>query len=289
MERISERGLILPSLYFLEKEGNKELSTTELIAKLRELLNPRGEDLDIIEGRADDKFSQKVRNLRSHKTLEKEGYTTYSDRKFKITESGERYLRENLIFLSEIILVENYFNEFKSSIETIKNLCNNGAFEGELLQHFYNMLYTSVITSLETYLSDALRFKITNNENDLKKFIETFREYEKEKFTFKEVFNQCENILFKVKEDISKLMYHNLPKIKGIYKSTFNIEFNEISGLVQSIAIRHDLVHRNGKNKDGENHSISKDDVLSLCNDVDVFVSDIESKFIILHDEDEEL
>lgn len=278
MERISERELILPSLYLLEKEEGKKISTAELIAKLRGLLNPRGEDLSGLEGRADDKFSQKVRNLRSHKTLEKEGYTTYSAGEFEITELGERYLRENPMFLSELILIENYFDEFKSSIETIRNLCNNGVFENDLLQHFCNMLYASVITSLETYLSDALRFKITNNENDLKKFVETFREYEKEKFTFKEVFNQYENILFKVKEDISKLLYHNLSKIKGIYKSTFNIDFNEISGLVQSIAIRHDLVHRNGKNKDGGNHSISKDDVLNLCSNVDEFVSDIESK-----------
>ena len=281
MERISERELILPSLYLLEKEDDKELSTTQLITKLRGLLNPEGEDLSDLEGRPDDKFSQKVRNLRSHKTLEKEGYTIYNEGKFKITVSGKRYLSENPIFLSEIILVENYFEEFNNSIEIIRNLCEKITFEEDLVQHFYNMLYSSVITSLETYLSDALRFKITNDEKYLKLFVETFREYEKEKFTFKEVFNQCENILFKVKEDISKLMYHNLSKIKGIYKSTFDIEFNDISGLAQSIVIRHDLVHRNGKNKEGVNHNISKNDVLNLCSSVSGFIVDIETKFNI--------
>lgn len=69
--RITERDLILPALWCIGQNKNKTISTTNLQRCLRNLLRPSGEDLEILEGRRDDKFSQKVCNLRSHKTLGK--------------------------------------------------------------------------------------------------------------------------------------------------------------------------------------------------------------------------
>ncbi len=71
MTRISEPELILPVLYLLSARG--DLSTSQLITLLRGLLQPSGEDLIILKGRRDDKFSQKVRNLKAHHTLTSKG------------------------------------------------------------------------------------------------------------------------------------------------------------------------------------------------------------------------
>lgn len=50
--------------------GNKEgIRTSELIDEARRIMKPSGEDLEILDGRNDDKFSQKVRNLKSHDTI----------------------------------------------------------------------------------------------------------------------------------------------------------------------------------------------------------------------------
>jgi hypothetical protein len=78
--RLSEPDLILPALLVLD-EAHGPLSTTQLNERLRRLLKPSGEDLEILAGRQDDKFSQKVRNLRSHQTLEAPGYATYESRR----------------------------------------------------------------------------------------------------------------------------------------------------------------------------------------------------------------
>lgn len=45
------------------------IRTSELISSARQIMNPTGEDCKILAGRQDDKFSQKVRNLKSHNTL----------------------------------------------------------------------------------------------------------------------------------------------------------------------------------------------------------------------------
>ena len=78
LKRITETELILPSLYLMSL-NNGSVTTTELIQKLRDIMKPSGRDLDILSGRNDDKFSQKVRNLRAHSTFERFGYAEYKD------------------------------------------------------------------------------------------------------------------------------------------------------------------------------------------------------------------
>ena len=93
---IKEGELIIPVLKFLYSSERGILNISELSKMLRKYLNPQGEDIVILKGRNDDKFSQKVRNLRSHKTLK--DYVEYLPKgNIKITEVG-------CIFLNNIII-----------------------------------------------------------------------------------------------------------------------------------------------------------------------------------------
>lgn len=59
---------IVPVVLDIIKE-NPEIKTSGLIAKSRKITKPSGEDLEILYNRSDDKFSQKVRNIKSHDTI----------------------------------------------------------------------------------------------------------------------------------------------------------------------------------------------------------------------------
>jgi len=89
-DRIPESDLIIPTLEILDKSPNGEARTTEIIQKLEERFGPEGEDSEILEGRQDTKFSQKVRNLKSHKTLENAGLAEHIYRGFRITTKGRK-------------------------------------------------------------------------------------------------------------------------------------------------------------------------------------------------------
>lgn len=80
-ERISEKQLIIPSLklFSIYPDG---VTTSELIKLLEYVMQPKGKDAKIIEGRNDTFFSQKVRNLRSHSTFERYGWAEYTDNKY---------------------------------------------------------------------------------------------------------------------------------------------------------------------------------------------------------------
>lgn len=65
--RISERELILPTLRLLSEDTRGWLATSDLISRLTRLFAPSGLDAEILEGRNDTYFSQKVRNMISHR------------------------------------------------------------------------------------------------------------------------------------------------------------------------------------------------------------------------------
>jgi hypothetical protein len=95
--RISEAGLLLPTLIELANSPVNWLSTSQLIERLIITMKPSGEDAEILEGRNDSRFSQIVRNMISHKgapgNIIHDGYAEYVNGGLKITEIGHKYLQ----------------------------------------------------------------------------------------------------------------------------------------------------------------------------------------------------
>lgn len=81
-ERIRERDLIEPVLKLIAEFGSDEegLDVTRLDPLLRSRLKLSSGDMEMLKDRGDDRFSQVVRNLVSHRTLERAGLAEYRRR-----------------------------------------------------------------------------------------------------------------------------------------------------------------------------------------------------------------
>ena len=125
MSNFTESELIPAAVRIILKETNG-IETRDLITELRNLMIPSGEDLERLSNRSDDKFSQKVRNLKSHKTLENKGYSKFYANKFFITEKGKKFLNEipklNINNNSRNIEKKSYFNRKDLSFEDLMNI-----------------------------------------------------------------------------------------------------------------------------------------------------------------------
>ena len=138
-----------------------------------------------------------------------------------------------------------------------------------------NMLFANVITSLETYLSDAFINTVKSNKAYLRKFVETFHNFRSEKFELSDLFQYYDNIEEKATKAMLDVIYHDLPKVKGMYFDTLNISLPDLAVIYKAVFMRHDFVHRNGKTKTGKFHKIESKDIDELCNEVEKFVNDI--------------
>ena len=105
--RIGEKDLILPALAVIRRHPG--ITTSGLISQLEEILHPDGEDMEILANRKDTKFSQKVRNLKSHREINGMGrWTKYRKGRYWITEEGNDYVERHRNTLDYIM--ENPFS-----------------------------------------------------------------------------------------------------------------------------------------------------------------------------------
>ena len=140
------------------------------------------------------------------------------------------------------------------------------------------MLFVNVITALETHLCDTFIEKATSTDELFRKFVETFHEFHREKFELNELFRVQEEIKEKAVGAMRDVIYHDLPKVSGMYQDTFEIEFPKFGEIYKYVFVRHDLVHRNGKSKDGKKHQIERTDIDTLCGMVDKFVEELNAE-----------
>lgn len=123
-KRISERELLLPALYFIDREPR--ITTSRLKSLLVDLLKPTGKDAQIARNRSDTYFEQKVRNLVSHRTLQQLGYAQYdragNDGIHTITEVGKAFLQTNMDALEYLLSGDFNYDDIQSSFVDLTKL-----------------------------------------------------------------------------------------------------------------------------------------------------------------------
>jgi len=179
------------------------------------------------------------------------------------------------------VIYDNYeFTEtLKNNLNIIKGLLRID-FPHDLEQHMYNMLFVNVITILETFLSDAFIGTVLKDKQLLRDFVRLNPDFSERKFTLNEIFDRFDNIEKEVKSYLLELIWHNLAKVQKMYSSVLHIDFPKDMNLIyKAIAIRHDIVHRNGKTKSGKPVTISHDDLLNIMDEVNAFAETIDDYF----------
>ena len=87
-DKISDNNLVAPALLTIFEEPEKKISTTKLLKNLRTKFILPINELKVLRGRKDDIFSQKVRNINSHKTLEKINLAYSKDKYISLSKEG---------------------------------------------------------------------------------------------------------------------------------------------------------------------------------------------------------
>ena len=171
-----------------------------------------------------------------------------------------------------------HFENFRSSIISIKRLMETKV-EPADRQCFLRLLYVNVITALETYLSDNFIQCLNADHTRLRKFVETTPEFQTEKIALSDVFKASEEIEKKTRAHLLELVWHRFEKVKPMFRDTLAIEFpSDMGELFKAVLIRHDLVHRNGKTKNGTEHVLNEDAIEKLIQKAESLVSHIEAQ-----------
>jgi hypothetical protein len=137
------------------------------------------------------------------------------------------------------------------------------------------MYYAYAVTLLESFLGDTLKSIISENEVFLKNAISKLRILEKVKFT--ELIDTDLNIKSVVIKYVSEELFHNIPKVTVMYGQVLASEINiDIANVVSITKLRHDIVHRNGRNIDGSPINICAEDFMKAVKDIEKFANSLQ-------------
>lgn len=174
----------------------------------------------------------------------------------------------------------DYIQTFKNDIGGLRALSQRGQPKSaRVKQAFLRMLYSSAITSLETYLSDAFYQTVINDEVLIERLMLTTPEFMERKYSLAEVVEWKKRIQEKVSDYLFNIVWHNLAKVRCMYRDVLGVSFpDDSSAIYAAVVIRHDIVHRSGRTKTGKFHNLRESDVEKLLSALENFVAAIDSE-----------
>lgn len=157
-----------------------------------------------------------------------------------------------------------YFNEYIAQIKDDLNI----QVPDVIRAIYYNSLYVNVFSILELFLNDILLCGIFSNESYYDNAIS--------KLNFSESVNQFE-IENKIKEEITKIVFHQFEKVSKIYESILGFKLPDTKELKNKIHRRNNIVHRYAITNIDRMRvcDASYDDIISLIDIVVQFVKQI--------------
>ena len=167
---------------------------------------------------------------------------------------------------------------FQKDLSELKTMMGTSA-KDEPNQTFFKMVYAHAVTILEVYLEDIAKALIMTNEAYLANTIKNVHPFCDTKFKLGDISLENDGIKKFVLGKLSDNLFHNIPKVlkmlSGIVEKKLDVP---ISDICEVTSTRHDIVHRNGKNKDGETIDIALSTTLEALNTVETFANQLRHK-----------
>jgi len=182
-------------------------------------------------------------------------------------------------FFESLAVSTGHQGEFERSLRDIQILLE-ARIDGPPQQCLLRLLYVNVVTALEAYLSDFFSSAVTKDPGLQRKFVKTNPDFAREKISVSDIFEAREGIERRVSQYLADIAWHHLHRVKPMFQGTLGVAFPEdMDGLFRAVLVRHDLVHRNGRKKEGGEHALEPKDIENLIEIAKSFVDAIEQQW----------
>jgi hypothetical protein len=145
------------------------------------------------------------------------------------------------------------------------------------------MLLVQYFSAIEAYLSDRLIRLVLDDPKAMSALVKGNKEWAADKIGVVELASNPDAFRDWVHSRLRELMYHNFVKIDLYYRSalgsTIFPDETTKRTLMEFVPVRHDCVHRYGRDHDGRERSIGKPDLERLSEALEGVVTHLEAVF----------
>ena len=120
------------------------------------------------------------------------------------------------------------------------------------------MCYSGIITVMEAYLADIF-IRAVKHPSVKRRFVESYDKFKgSARKPLSDIYNQLDSLDKVIEEELFSLSFHHIPTVTKLYQECLLVSFppDILKDIARSVIIRHDIVHRNGRDKKGKHHLI---------------------------------
>lgn len=171
---------------------------------------------------------------------------------------------------------EEVYSVFCVSLQELKAMIPkqvNPFLPNTMLHH---MIYAHAVTLFEAMIGDFIKALVIKYPHAMDRLVKGISEDAKEKYTLKDIsrLNGVGGIVMSIINDVT---FHNVSKVERYVSILIgggfgSRSFNDMSKVV---SVRHDIVHRNGKNKEDQFHAVTGQVVADAIKVVEQFSEDV--------------
>jgi hypothetical protein len=103
----------------------------------------------------------------------------------------------------------------------------------------------------------------------LQKYLDAEKAFQERKFTLNNAIKMASQIKDIARKELLEMVWHKLDKVKWLYAEVLSIDLGDIGPIASAVAIRHDIVHRNGRKREGGMHNVDAEQVFDLITQVE--------------------
>lgn len=162
-----------------------------------------------------------------------------------------------------------FYRSFKDSMDRL------GSYSCDPLLNL--LFFSHVISVMEKYLYDLFIHEISENSTKLKRLANQ-NKFKEQKIGVAFALNN--SVSDWIIDTMKKMVWHRLNDIQILYKDVLGIRFELERSVIDAINKRHDLVHRNGFDTEGNAVSVSEEELSNLISTIDQFISKIDHEYI---------
>lgn len=168
-------------------------------------------------------------------------------------------------------------------LQKLKKLLDEKEMMDASVQDFQRMMiYSFCITTLESFLSDVLIKRVMQESSLKAKYLNAINGKVRPSLTKLYELQNVSEIQTWLDEIIrahhTNTVFHNIKTAKQLYSDILGVELTGIDGLSDAIRKRHDIVHRAGKDKNGNALSITVAEIKRLIENIEGICRSIDGR-----------
>lgn len=183
----------------------------------------------------------------------------------------EEYIEEEYRWLHE----QKYSFPYAAFCTTVKEIEKilSSHIDPAVTDTMYKMAHVHAVTALETYLGDTLMLLVMGKKQYVLNAAQNIEKIKNKKLEPYKILSNKDIVEQMVFKHLSDHLYHDPVKAMRLYKDCLDFQCTHPLGTIIKVAtLRHDIVHRNGKDKDGSNVIPNFTEVKSAISEIRDFV-----------------